>query len=536
LGMCGRLRRPHIPKFGHFPAKYGRAGFWRWRYRTGLIGKNKKRIMKKRLYPFSAALLVSAYILMSGCGEIGTGSALPAETPTPNGLAMNTAQEEPVVIRWGIGIGDGTDPAQVSIENAVARDFNASQRGIHLVLEIVPKNLAHETLLTEIAAGVGPDIVGPVNWFEANTFHDQWLDLTPLLTKGSYDTSKFEPAMLKSYQDGQATIAIPFAVDPSAIFYNTSLFSEAGLNPLPARYGDQYKMPDGSMVDWTWDTLTRLAKLLTLDSAGKHSGEAGFDATKIRQYGFSFGWESHPNYWGTFMINGGALLVPGGSEGNYRARVPEAWKAAWQWVYDGMYSAEPYIPNGVVAETAAFGHGNVFASGKVGMLENPASYLCCAGELVKAGGKFDLGSMPEGEDGTVAGRVDEATFRIWAGSKHPAEAFTVLRYLVDTGVHKLVAGSHLTAPAYAAVPASMAERVDWLAAQQASYPFVKNWDTLLAGLNYPDVPSAEAYMPNMDEAWVRIQTFGDLLVKTSGVDLAAQESALESDLTKIFNK
>ena len=43
-------------------------------------------------------------------------------------------------------------------------------------------------------------------------------------------------------------------------------------------------------------------------------------------------------------------------------------------------------------------------------------------------------------------------------------------------------------------------------------------------------------MPNINEAWARIQTFGDLLSNTKGVDLAAQEATLESDLTTIFNK
>ena len=144
--------------------------------------------------------------------------------------------------------------------------------------------------------------------------------------------------------------------------------------------------------------------------------------------------------------------------------------------------------------------------------------------------------MPMGADGKVAGRVDADTIRIWKGTKHPAEAFTTMTYLIDTGIQKLVVGSPTRAPAYGAVPSQTALRGPWLAAQKANFPFVQNWDTLVAGLNYPDVPSAEGYMPNINEAWARIQTFGDLLVNTKGVDLAAQEATLESDLGTIFNK
>jgi multiple sugar transport system substrate-binding protein len=440
------------------------------------------------------------------------------------------------MIRWSIGIGTGADPAQVTIENEVAADFNKSQDKIKLVIEVIPNASARDTISTEIAAGAGPDIVGPVGWIGSNAFAGQWLDIAPYLASTNYDTSKFEAALTAMYQTDAGTVGLPFAVYPSAIFYNTGLFTEAGLNPLPAKYGDQYKMPDGSMVDWNWDALTAVAKLLTIDSAGKHSGEAGFDATKIVQYGFTFGWESQPSYWASYMSNGGQYLAPGGSQGSYAAKLPDAWKTAWQWVYDGEWGAEPYIPTDAVAAGTDFDSGNAFASNKIGMLDNPSWYLCCLSDLTKAGGKFDFGAMPISLDGKVAGRVDADTFRIWKGSKHPAEAFTVLAYLIDTGINKLVVGTPDRAPAYGAVPSQTALRGPWLATEKAAFPFVQNWDVLVAGLNYPDVPSSEGYMPNINEAWARGTTFASLLGSTKGLDLAAQEATFESDLTTIFNK
>ena len=492
--------------------------------------------MKKQLYVL-VALLVAATMVLTACGAAAT-TAAPA-TAAPATAAPATAAPAPsgpVLIRWSIGVGTGADPAQVTVENDVVGDFNKSQDKIHLIMEVIPNASARDTISTEIAAGAGPDIVGPVGWIGSNAFGGQWLDIAPYLASTNYDTSKFEPALTKMYQTDQGTVGLPFAVYPSAIFFNTGLFTEAGLNALPAKYGDQYKMPDGTMVDWTWDNLTKVAKLLTIDKAGKHSGEAGFDATSVVQYGFTFGWEGHPNYWGAFMSNGGALLVPGGSKGSYAAKIPDGWKTAWQWVYDGIWGAEPYIPNGAVAGGADFDNGNAFASGKIGMLDNPSWYLCCVGDLTKAGGKFDFGAMPMGADGKVAGRVDADTFRIWKGSKHPAEAFTVLAYLIDTGIQKLVVGTPKVPPAYGAVPSQIALRAPWLATEKANFPFVTNWDVLVAGLNYADVPSAEGYMPNINEAWARVQTFGDLLVNTKGVDVAAQEATLESDLSTIFNK
>ena len=272
---------------------------------------------------------------------------------------------------------------------------------------------------------------------------------------------------------------------------------------------------------------------MTIDKAVKNSTKTGFDTTNIVQYGFSFVYEGHPNYWGAFMSNGGALLVPGGSRGS---KIPDAWKTAWQWVFDGMSGAQPYIPVDAVSGTPDWGSGNPFNSGKIGMMDNMSWIMCCLGDLTKAGGKFEIGTMPIGTDAKVAGRVDEDTFRIWKDTNHPAEAFTVLTYLIDTGFQKLVVGTAKVSPAYLAIPGIPAERAAWLASEQAQFPFVQNWQTLLDGLNYPDVPSAEGYMPNMDDAWARIQTFGSLMGSTRGVGLAAQEGTLESDLTTIFKR
>ncbi len=129
------------------------------------------------------------------------------------------------------------------------------------------------------------------------------------------------------YQTDEGTVGLPFAVYPSAIYYNTKLFTEAGVNPPPAKYGDKYTMPDGTAVDWNWDALTKVAQMLTIDSAGKTALDAGFDVTKAVQYGFSFQWEGHPNYWGAFMSNGGQLLRPRWLQG-YLCRSDPGWLEA----------------------------------------------------------------------------------------------------------------------------------------------------------------------------------------------------------------
>jgi multiple sugar transport system substrate-binding protein len=452
----------------------------------------------------------------------------PNVTPTLTPYPIATAEAGKIQVRWFIGLGTGTDPVQIAAEEAVVEDFNASQDRIQLVLEIVPFASAKDTLSTEIAAGNAPDIVGPVGWGGSNAFFGQWLDLQPLIDSTGYDTSGFNQALVSMYQTGdQGTVGLPFAVFPSAMFYNKALFDEAGLNYPPAAYGEMYVMPDGSEVEWSWDTVAEVSKLLTVDVNGKNATEPDFDKTQIIQYGYTWQYENHPSYWGSFW-DGGSMLADDGTS----AQVPDSWRAAWQWTYDGIWGDQPFIGNQQVEGSADFANGNPFNSGKVAMTDQPVWYTCCMNDVKD---NLDAGAMPS-YNGEVAGRIDADTFRIMKGSKNPEAAFEVLTYLVGEGVQKLIIGTADNPPAYGAVPSRAADQQPWLDAKMAQFPSVTNWDVVLAGLDYPDVPSAEGYMPNFNEAWERGNTFASLVRSTGDIDLDAEIDTYLADLTAIFAK
>jgi multiple sugar transport system substrate-binding protein len=518
--------------------------------------------MRKTFY-IVTALVMTVSMLLAACGNptpvapaatdtvavvapaTDTPAAAPAtDTPaavvTPTAAATATPTAYPVAeckpgntcVNWFIGLGTGTDPAQLTAEQSVTDDFNAdparAKDKIQLIMNVVPYNSAKDTILTQIAAGNGPDIIGPVGWNGSMSLAGQFLDLTKQVAAIPTVTKDFDPALLKAFvTSAGVTEGLPFAVYPSAIFYNVDLFTQAGLAVPPADYKTKTYTLDGKSAPWNWDTVKTLAQKLTVDAAGKNATEAGFDKTKIVQYGFSFNFETQPSYVGAFMSNGGAYV---GKDG--KAQLPQGWKDAWKWFYDGEYGDKPYIPNGSVSASADFGNGNVFDSGKVAMIVQPVWYTCCDGHVKN----WDLGAMPVSADGKVAGRIDADTFRIWKGTKVPDAAFTVLVYFVTTGVQKLIIGSKEMPAAYGAVPARAKDFAPWLAAKKVAFPFVKNWQLIADGLSYPDSPNAEAYMPNYNEAWTRGQTFYSLLANTPGLDLAKEEATFLSDLQAIFDK
>ncbi len=227
-----------------------------------------------------------------------TESAAAAEAPAATEAMTETVVIDPnrTQVRWFVGLGTGTDPQQQDVQKAVVEQFNASQDKIQLIIEVVPYDGAKDALSTQIASGAGPDIVGPVGWGGSNAFRGQWMDLASLIKDSGYDTTQFSDALVKFYITDEGQIGLPFAVFPAAVFFQKDMFDEAGLNYPPTAYGDKYVWPDGTEEEWSFDTLTKVAKILTvdengnsplmLDDAGKVVPGTDFDKTKIVQYGY----------------------------------------------------------------------------------------------------------------------------------------------------------------------------------------------------------------------------------------------------------
>jgi multiple sugar transport system substrate-binding protein len=494
----------------------------------------RKLTMKKILYLLS--LLIVASMVLAACGGTApTATEAPAteapatEAPATEAPATEAPAGDKVQIRWFVGLGTGTNPEQVAVQEEVVADFNASQDEIELVLEIVPYESARDTLSTQIASGAGPDIVGPVGWGGSNDFYGQWLDITPYIESSGFDLSVFDPALVEFYQTEEGQVGLPFAVFPGAMYFIPAMFDEAGLAYPPQVYGEKYVFPDGREADWNWETITEVAKLLTVDVNGLNSTEAGFDRTQMLQVGYAPQWQSVLSV-GTFY-GGAAKIYSGTEKGSFASTLPDSWKEGWQWYYDGMYGEQPFIATGPLAGAPEFGNGNIFNAGKAAMGLTQTWYTCCLADFTAAGNEFQLGIQPIGANGEVAGRVDADTFRILKGSEHPAEAFDVLAYLITTGGDKLL-------PQYGAMPAIATKTDAFFEQKSTDYPFVtdESWNVFIQGLAYPDTPSSEQYQPNSIKANARFATFFDLMNNTEGLDFDAEYQKLVDDLNVLYNE
>jgi multiple sugar transport system substrate-binding protein len=525
------------------------------------LSYNRRKIkMKNKLFLLIALILLAAFALTAcggGATEAPAAEAPAAEAPAAEApaaeepaaeapaaeepaaeepAAEEPAAEEPaaagkIQVRWFVGLGTGTDPAQVVEQQAVVDAFNASQDRIEAVLEVVPYDSARDTLSTQIAAGSGPDVIGPVGIGGSNDFYGQWLDLAPLIEASGYDTSIFNEALVEFYQTEEGQVGLPWMVFPTALYYEPNLFDEAGLNYPPANIGDPYVWPDGTEEEWSWETLTKVAKEMTVDVNGLTPLDEGFDATNIVQVGYVPQWSS-AQVVGTFYEPG---VMYAGEAGAYTVAIPDAWKYAWRWVFDGIWGDEPFIASGPLAGSAEFGTGNVFNSGRAAMGQTQLWFTCCMGDA----GEWDIASFPS-YNGVYHGRMDADTVRIWKGTPNPEAAFEFLTFLIGPGgTGPLVMAIDSVEPGYAAYggfPAMTEYQGTYFDTKREQFPWVTNWDLFDQALSYPDNPSAEAWEPNVLECNNRVNTFWNLIQNDGTVDFDAELATLEADLLDIFNR
>jgi len=487
-------------------------------------------------------LLAILSLILTACGTAATPTPQPAKptdvpaakaTEAPQATAAPKATEapqateapvagKPIEIRWYIGLGTGDAPELEAPQQKVVDAFNASHPNIHLTKEVVLYASAYETLATQVTSGNPPDIVGPVGVSGAEGFHGLWLDLAPYIQKTNYDLSGFDKSAVDFYKvGGEGQTGIPYAIYPSMLFYQKSMFDEAGLNYPPKKVGEKYKWPDGTEEEWNYATLQKVAMKLTVDENGKTADQSGFDPKKIAQYGFV--WQGHDDaraigsYFGA-----GSLVEPDGKT----AQIPPEWVAAWKWTYDSIWKYH-FQPDYALYQSEAWGATNPFNSGKIAMGITFLWYTCC---MDNAGDKWDIAVVPS-YNGKTTANLNADTFRIFKTTKYPDESFEVLKFLLGDSpeVKELLA-------AYGAFPARKSLQASFVDDLNKKFAQKPDWQVALDSVAYADNPSFEAYFPNYNEALNRSRTFYSLIITTDKLNMDDEIAKFKADLQVIFNK
>jgi multiple sugar transport system substrate-binding protein len=503
--------------------------------------------MPKRIMPLLTLIVVLATVLMACGGSTGTQggagpqpaappaaeeqattapaaeapTAAPADAPTvvptTTPVSVSTfdaaAAGDRTVVRWFVGLGTGSKPDQIQPQREVVERFNQSQDEIYLALEIVDNNQAYSILATQIAAGAPPDIIGPIGLRGRNGFKGQLLDLNELIAANNVDLSQYPKELVDFYNvEGQGQIGLPYAIYPSFLYFNKDLFDEAGLPYPPQQFGAQY-----AGQEWTIETMSELAKQLTVDENGYDATSPDFNPDKVVQFGWHPQWVNNARSIGS-LFGADTLVAQDGA-----AQIPERWVTAWQWYHDGMFK-DHFIPHDQYVNSDTFGNTNVFNSGNLAMAWTHIWYLNAIEPNVNVK-NWDIAVVPSYE-GTATAKLHADTFSIMQATRHPQEAFQALLYLLDDPT---LIGT------YGAMPAQISKQAEFFAQFDTRFaPNTITWEVATESLKHIDDPSHEEDLPNFLEAQDALASFETSLRNDAELDVPAAAAALRETLDAIF--
>jgi multiple sugar transport system substrate-binding protein len=435
----------------------------------------------------------------------------PATLPPVAVQTFHIPDFQPAKLRWYCCLGTGEDAAQQPTEKAAAAAFATKYPGSSLSLEVVTYDSAVDTLSTELGPNP-PDIVGPVGIAGLAAFKGQWTDLSSYLTGSNYDLSVYDPATVEFFKQDGAQIGVPFDLYPSMLWYKRDFFEEAGLNEPPHEFGAKYKMPDGTEVEWSYDTVREIAMKLTVDRNGKDATQAGFDPSKIAQWGFEPQrdvLQGMGAYWGPGTLDSGDGKT---------VKIPDAWKASWKFVYDGVWKDHFIMTD---AQFTARQVDQGFFSGKVAMAEN---FLWTTYGVTGAGKDWDLGAIPS-YNGKITAPLNADTFGVLKNSKNQDAAFAAMVFLLQDQSRSLL-------PIYGGVPARTAEQDAFFTsvATTEGFPPDVDWKVAKDAIKYADIPNFEAPMPKYNKTLDILETYRSRWFTTPGLNMDEQFEKLRAEV------
>ncbi|MFF0247604.1 ABC transporter substrate-binding protein [Streptosporangium sandarakinum] len=315
---------------------------------------------------------------------------------------------------------------KVGYEKVMAA-FEKANPNIDVTVEMLPWDQYWTKLTADAVAGTAPDVF----WMQTSYFPEfvtkgVLTDLSPL----KLDTSKYHKTVVDAYTYQGKLYGVPKDWGIVGLLYNKDAFKKAGVE-MPEKLT---WAPDGS------GTLLETARKLTVDEAGKHPDEPGFDAGKVKQYGFG-SWNHYQTQWMNWVESNGGKLVDK-NFGHYTFN-DDASVQALQFGVDlvNKYhvappAAQTNLPTGKMTE--------MFERGEVAMFPaNNALLPFVAPEI-----NFELGiaMMPEGPKGRSV-NLNGLSEAVYAKTEHPAEANKLAAFLGSPEAQKIMADGGYVFPA-----------------------------------------------------------------------------------------
>ena len=287
---------------------------------------------------------------------------------------------------------------------------------------------------TMLEAGAQGGSLPDVFWMHSNESerymsNDMLLDLTDKIAESDkIDPENYPEDIWGLYTYDDKYYAVPKDVDTIALWYNKTMFDEAGLAYPTA--------------DWTWDDVSEAAKKLTKDDGS--------------QYGLAVRNDNNQaGYYNLVYDNGGYIINEDKTKSGWDdPKTMEAMKTLEGWIKDGvMPSIETMSENG---------EDVLFQSGKVAMVLQGSWMVAAYRDNEYTAANCDLVELPKNaETGRRASVYNGLGWAAAANGEHTEEAWKLLEYLGSEEAQKKQAELGVTMSAYKGTSDAWAKSADF---------------------------------------------------------------------------
>ena len=267
------------------------------------------------------------------------------------------------------------DEKAASAYKASFKKFTEKNPGIDVRVEVVPWEQYWKRLPLDVSSGDMADVY----WTNSSNFA-QYADSGDIMDAGQAvgaDHDEWQKPVVDLYTRKGKLWGVPQLWDSIGLYYNKSLVGAAGVDVRSLAWA-----PHGGQGD----TLLSATRKLTVDAAGRHPGEAGFDASHTKVYGFNAQADMQAVYLPFLAEAGADYQSPSGQF----AFASSAGEDAIGYLVD-MISKHRVAPPAADTNTSADATRDLFVQGKLALYQSGPYNLKTIAESAKG---VDWGLAP----------------------------------------------------------------------------------------------------------------------------------------------
>ncbi|ATG50843.1 sugar ABC transporter substrate-binding protein [Brachybacterium vulturis] len=386
----------------------------------------------------------------------------------------------------GSGGGAGTLTFRLWDQNAVPayeESFAAftEASGWDVTIDVVPWGDYWTRLPLDVASGDAADVywMNSANYVQYKD-SEALLDINQVIPDGA---AQWEQSVVDLYTRDGGLWGVPQIWDSIALFYNTALVEEAGVDPSALAFDPTAES----------DPLRDAGTALTVDGAGRHPGEDGFDVDSREQFGFNSQADRQAII-GPMLASNGAQWQ---EDDKYVFASPEGIEA-FGYMAD-LINVEHVAPSAADTNENGDFTRDLFTQGKLGLFQS---------------GPYNLLPISEG----VADSFEWALAAPVAG---PAGAKSLVHGVVAVG----------NAQAETAQQAGITELLTWLGSKEGQLPLAEK------GVAFPGhVEAQDAFISFWDEKGVDVSVFVEAAKNAAEADTGARANAGLTAVMPIFQE